>query len=129
MQVCWLLDIKTYDPINKNPKFDFFLSQSSTGKNNIKFSPRMPGKLYNGSLYLFGAGVDSEIYNFATNSWSQMSNQAIPVNTADGPCVVIWRDSFLVFGGGSSVKKVQTFNITTKVNWLKFLHCVKNVFC
>ncbi len=71
------------------------------------------GKIYDGKFYILNDDNQSEVYDFQTNTWS--SWPAIPFNTGSSPCMVIWKDNFIVFGGISYSNGVQIYNITTKV--------------
>ena len=77
---------------------------------------RLPGKLYKDELYMLGQGKDGEVYNFRTNQWRPMSVEAIPINPGNGPCMVVWRDALIVFGGSDAPMAVQEFNMTSQVN-------------
>ncbi len=79
----------------------------------FKSNLRLPGQLYNGKLYWLGDGAQNEVYDISANVWS--SWPALPVRTDVGPCMVTWRDLFIIFGGGAALTTVQAFNITTQV--------------
>ena len=63
---------------------------------------------------MIGNNKESEIFNFETKTWRPMSSSPIPINTWL-PCIVTWRDSFIIFGG-SVETAVQVYNIATQVN-------------
>ena len=75
--------------------------------------------MFKNELYVLGAGKNSQVYNFQTKQWRPMSDDPMPINIGYSPCMVIWRDSFIAFGGAAgaegAAKAVQLFNITTKV--------------
>lgn len=78
-------------------------------------SLRMPGKMFNNELYVLGVGTNSRVYNFEQNQWRTMSNDPMPSSPINSPCMVIWKDSFITFGGLGAETIVQAYNITTKV--------------
>ena len=83
---------------------------------NIKnLNLRLPGKLYNGKLYMIGNGNENEVYDISSNAWSTWP--ALPVKTGGSPCMVVWRNSFIVFGGQAqaALTTVQAFNLITQV--------------
>ena len=80
---------------------------------------RMPGKIYNNELYVLGVERNSQVYNFETKQWRPMSDDPMPINPGLSPCMVIWRDSFITFGGA---KVVLLFNTTSKVRYFQMLH-------
>ena len=67
----------------------------------------------NGKLYLIGNGDENEVYDISSNVWSTWP--ALPVQTGVSPCMVVWRDSFIVFGGETALTTVQAFNLTSQV--------------
>jgi len=52
----------------------------------------------------------SEIYDPELNTWTYWSPP--PVGAGDRPCLVTWRDSFILIGGSSNPRGVQLYNIT-----------------
>jgi hypothetical protein len=75
---------------------------------------RYPGNLYNNKLYMYGYGANSRYYDLLTNTW--LAWPASPLSTGLSPCMVTWRDSFIVFGGYDPRNSVQVFNHTTQVH-------------
>jgi hypothetical protein len=54
----------------------------------------------------------SEIYNLDTNQWS--TGPSVPTPTGDGPCMVTYKDSFVIMGGTSYSNGIQQYNLTSK---------------
>jgi hypothetical protein len=66
-----------------------------------------PGANYNGSLFLFD-DTNPEVFDLASNTWSSWP---VPLKKAgDGPCLVGWKDTFLLLGGDFNKEQVQVFN-------------------
>ena len=83
----------------------------------------MPGKIYNNELYILGIDKNSQIYNFQTKQWRPMSDDPMPINPGLSPCMAIWKDSFITFGGAKvAPKAVQLFNTTSKVKISQMRH-------
>jgi hypothetical protein len=73
---------------------------------------------YNNKLYIVDDQVP-EMFDPATNAW--LSWPAPPNLSGPGPCMVVWKDTFLLFGGYASRRYVQSYNVTTKA-WKKLLN-------
>ena len=69
------------------------------------------GKVYNNKLYIVD-DANSEVYDPITNVWSAWPSPLMYVG--DGPCIVPWKDSFIVFGGYGGRRQVQRYNHITK---------------
>jgi hypothetical protein len=63
---------------------------------------------------IVGFGESSEVYDFNTRTWGTWPST--PIQTGNTPCMVTWKDAFIVFGGSGSPLSVQRYNITTQVN-------------
>ena len=73
---------------------------------------RNPGIVYQNKLYMLNdeAG-QSEVYDPESNMWSSWDSPTTPIGFA--PCVVQWKDSFIVMGGSANPVSVQMYNFTT----------------
>jgi hypothetical protein len=71
------------------------------------------GKIYDEKFYVLNDNNQNEVYNFESKTWS--SWPAIPRNTGASPCIVNWKENFIVFGGNENQKGVQIYNIPTQV--------------
>ena len=65
---------------------------------------------YNNKLYITD-DFNPEVFDPATNVWS--SWPAPPNRSADGPCLVAWKDSFFMIGGYANRRNFKSFNHTT----------------
>ncbi len=66
-----------------------------------------PGEIYNGKIYI-ADDKSPEVLDPVSNSWSRWP---APLNkTGESPCLVAWKDSFILLGGSSNRRGVQTFN-------------------
>ncbi len=70
-----------------------------------------PAATYNNKLYFIDE-YNPEVFDPATNTWSTWP--VPPIKTGDGPCMVVWKDTFLLFGGYVTRRAVQSYNHTTK---------------
>ena len=82
-----------------------FLSTSTTTH------VRQPGVAYNGKLYIYDNFLP-ETFEPSTKVWSTWP--APPERLSFDPCMIAWRDSFLVFGNSQDSVGVQKFNHTTQ---------------
>ena len=74
------------------------------------FHTNRDGKVYNNKLYIVDDS-NAEVYDPEANVWSEWPS---PLNhMLDGPCIVTWNDSFIVFGGYGGRRQVQRYNHTT----------------
>ena len=62
---------------------------------------------------LYMLGYNHEVFNFANKTWSVWPNTAIGSGTS--PCMVQWKDAFILFGGDWNQNITQIFNATTQV--------------
>ena len=70
--------------------------------------------VYNDKLYIV-EDHNSEVFDSATNTWSPWP--APPAPSGDGPCLVTYQDSFLMFGGSENSRGAQQFNHTSN-EWI-----------
>ncbi len=66
---------------------------------------------YNNQLF-FEDELNPEVFDPLTNTWS--SWPAPPIKTGDGPCMVVWKDTFVLIGGYTTRRGVQSYSHTTK---------------
>ncbi len=57
-----------------------------------------------------------EVYDEQSNTWSNWTAPLVKVGT--GACLVIWRETFLLFGGGENKLGIQIYNHSTQT-WSK----------
>ena len=76
--------------------------------NNLHY--RKPGQTYNGKFYLLNDYNQNEVLDLKSNTWGSFPGK--PIDNGDLSCMVVWRDSLIVFGGapGSQQNGVQVFN-------------------
>ena len=72
---------------------------------------RQPGASYNNKLYFFNVNGQSEIFDPIRNTWTPWKSP--PIEHGHHPCIITWRDSFIVIGGSSYGRGVQMYNHTT----------------
>ncbi len=70
-----------------------------------------PAVTYNNQLFIVDE-YNPEVFDPAINIWS--TRPAPSIKTGNGPCMVVWKDSFLFFGGYVTRRGVQIYNLTTK---------------
>ena len=66
-------------------------------------------EVFNDKLY-FVDDLNPEVFDPATNTWSLWP--APPAQSGNGPCLVTYQDSFLMFGGTTNSRGAQQFNHT-----------------
>ena len=69
-----------------------------------------PSQVYNNKLYYLNTANQSEVYDPELNVWTQWLPP--PVYAGERPCLVTWKDSFILIGGSSNSRGVQLYNIT-----------------
>lgn len=69
--------------------------------------------MYGDKFYILNDYNQNEVYNFQSKKWT--SWPASPYDTGLSPCIVNWKDNFIVFGGNSYQNGVQIYNIPTQV--------------
>ncbi len=66
-----------------------------------------PGQIFNGKIYI-ADDKNPEVLDPVSKSWSSWP---APLNkTGEGPCLVAWKDTFILLGGSSNRRGVQSFN-------------------
>ncbi len=66
-----------------------------------------PGEIFAEKIFITDDS-NPEVFDPASNSWSSWPK---PISKAgDGPCLVAWMDTFILLGGFSNRRGVQTFN-------------------
>jgi hypothetical protein len=68
-----------------------------------------PGVVHNNKIYIIDDS-NPEVYDPQNNSWSTWPTPIKPTGSA--PCIIVWRDSIIAFGGSSNPQIVQLFNLT-----------------
>jgi hypothetical protein len=63
---------------------------------------------------LYMLGYNHEVFNFADKTWSVWPGMALGSGTS--PCMVQWKDAFILFGGDWAQDVTQIFNATTQVH-------------
>ncbi len=96
-KICWKYNVATNS-----------WSQYTTSKFTHDYRP---AAIYSNTLY-FMDDFNPEVFEPATNTWSTWP--APSIKTGDGPCMVAWKDSFLLIGGYTTRRGVQSYNHTTK---------------
>jgi len=61
------------------------------------FHYRKPGQPYNGKFYLLNDYNQNEVLDLNSNTWASFPGK--PIDNGDLSCMVVWKDSLLVFGG------------------------------
>ncbi len=70
----------------------------------------LPGRVFNNKLYIV-ADANPEVLDPATNTWSSWPT---PLKKTDlGPCLVPWKDTFILLGGRINKNGIQMFNHST----------------
>ena len=67
--------------------------------NNLHY--RKPGQSYNGKFYL----LYDEVLDLKSNTWASFPGK--PIDNGDLSCMVVWKDSLIVFGGAGKQQNVQ----------------------
>ncbi len=82
----------------------------ATSKNNFF---RKPGIVHQNKLFMLNdqAGK-SEVYDPITDTWTTWSLSSPPAVGLE-PCVVRWKDGFILIGGESDLYSVRMYNFTT----------------
>jgi hypothetical protein len=66
-----------------------------------------PGEIFNDKIYIKDDS-NPEVFDPVSNSWSSWP---APLNkTGEGPCLVAWKDTFILLGGSLNPRGVQNFN-------------------
>ncbi len=66
-----------------------------------------PGEIFAEKIFITD-DLNPEVFDPASNSWSSWPK---PISkTGDGPCLAAWMDTFILLGGFSNRRGVQTFN-------------------
>ncbi len=68
---------------------------------------RQPGEVYNDKIFI-NDDDHPEVFDPATNTWSSWASPLI--KNGLGSCLVAWKDTFILLGGFSNRRGVQTFN-------------------
>jgi hypothetical protein len=69
-----------------------------------------PGEIYNDKIYIKDVS-NPEVFDPVSYSWSSWP---APLNgTGEGSCLVAWKDTFILLGGSSSPRGLQSFNHTS----------------
>lgn len=69
-----------------------------------------PGEIYDGKIFI-ADDSNPEVFDPASKTWYTWT--APLYKTGGGPCLVAWKDIFILFGGFSNRRGVQTFNHST----------------
>lgn len=72
---------------------------------------RRPGRVYMYNLYILD-NSNPETYNLINKTWTSGLNP--PLTVGSGACLVVYQDSFIVFGGDVYSRAIQLYNHTTK---------------
>ncbi len=102
-QNCWQYNIAENNWI---PIMEFNKTEND---NDIDDQRLRWGVVHNGKLYVYETS-NSEVYDPKTNSWSKWIEPKEPIGP--GPCLISWKDSILLIGGGENEIGVQSFNST-----------------
>ena len=94
---CWRYNIKTND-------------WTGTVPTNY-YHTRTPAAVYNNKVYYLNTGSNSEIFDPIKKTW--INWKSAPKDQGAHPCMVTWRDSFIVIGGSDNLSGVQMYNITS----------------
>ncbi len=73
---------------------------------------RHPGKLVNNKFFILSEHNQNEVLDLLTNTWSGWPQSTI--NNGVVPCMAVWNDTLIVFGGGDASLSVQVRNTNNK---------------
>jgi len=75
--------------------------------NSTCYHDEQPGEIFNGKLYIVDDS-NPEVFDPVSYSWSSWPT---PLNKTElGPCLVAWKDTFILLGGYYDRRQIQTFN-------------------
>ncbi len=122
-------DSDSYEPVLSHIDDKILACGGNGNKNCFLYHPRndswsvystsnftqnlQPGETFNEKIYVTDDS-NPEVFDPISNSWSSW---LAPLNkTGEGPCLVAWMDSFILLGGSSNKRGIQTFNHSSN-NW------------
>ena len=87
-----------YQP--KNDSWSFYSTSTFTHYTQ-------PGEIFDNKIFI-ADDENPEVFDPVTKTWS--SWLAPSKKSGDGPCLVAWKDTFILLGGSSNRRGIQTFN-------------------